>query len=738
MSDMELRSGRSTSEREISPPTTTSGTVAASVPTSIDAGADSILHGEVSPSGGETMVRSQADGDTVKSTAGVPAGIPPPGLQTLGVAGVIPPYTMTGPVIRPTPRYPGPFTYTGFDSLLPRGPLPGGAGVPRMPALSMAPSLQTIGSGNTYLTASGLSSIVAAQASSSGGWSHMPAVTEDSGLSHNSPGSPTGSGNAPRCSVVDSQASQNRLEDACQDVLSAMADLSSTMISIGMNSVQGDLRPLPSASVVDPTPTVSLSQGSAPHNRPAGVLHGAANAAHIAASTGHKDAERGPGNVLPPGGVGRHTVRRGGKSEHTPSAPLLRRKVYRSTTDHSSSESSDEDDSALTSGKERGSMKGATRGKYVKIPPFLGKEPWDVWYNRFMDIADRHQWSTRTKLDELLPRLQGQAGEFVYGQLPRETRTNFRALVKELKNRFRKVETAKTYQARFSNRDQKASESVEEYAAELKRLYDKAHGLRDRETRKEDLLRRFLDGLSNEQARFQVEYVKDPLDIDEAVYEVVNFMETRKRTNASEGDRKSRKQVRALKEVSSESEIDEDYDSKERAARTVGRPKGSGKDREPRPIGNNPEQSSGAKAVVAQPMAVTGLDDIKKTLGELVKSSADIQTRLGKLEKQSQVKGQNQGNQRKGPRPGGINSGTQRQRPNAPPNNAYSCFRCGQTDHFIRDCPYPVVMGQLQVAAQPMGFQGMAMPVARQPEASQATPRETGTAGSNNASQQSN
>ena len=47
--------------------------------------------------------------------------------------------------------------------------------------------------------------------------------------------------------------------------------------------------------------------------------------------------------------------------------------------------------------------------------------------------------------------------------------------------------------AQFSYRSQKTSESVEEYAAEIKRLYYKAHANRDKETRREDLLRKFLD-----------------------------------------------------------------------------------------------------------------------------------------------------------------------------------------------------------------------------------------------------
>ena len=52
-----------------------------------------------------------------------------------------------------------------------------------------------------------------------------------------------------------------------------------------------------------------------------------------------------------------------------------------------------------------------------KLPPFTGKERWEVWRNRFEAVAKRCGWSKRDMLDELLPRLQGTAAEFVYAEL---------------------------------------------------------------------------------------------------------------------------------------------------------------------------------------------------------------------------------------------------------------------------------------------------------------------------------
>ncbi len=163
----------------------------------------------------------------------------------------------------------------------------------------------------------------------------------------------------------------------------------------------------------------------------------------------------------------------------------------------------------------------------IKIQPFTGKEDWLVWSARFEAIAKRYNWDDEDKLDHLLPRIEGQASEFVFTQLPRAILSDYQNLVAELNSRYRVIHTARSYAAKFSRRSQKYGETAEEYAADLKMLYDKGHGYRDRRTRNEDLVRRFLDGLIDEEVRFEVEYHKEPETIDEAVFHVDNFIQTR-------------------------------------------------------------------------------------------------------------------------------------------------------------------------------------------------------------------
>ena len=86
----------------------------------------------------------------------------------------------------------------------------------------------------------------------------------------------------------------------------------------------------------------------------------------------------------------------------------------------------------------------------MKLPSFDGKEDWKVWVSRFEAIAERRQWDDDTKLDNLLPKLLGRAGDFVFTQLPKQTLECYSELVKELNSRFRVVETKRTFAAKFS------------------------------------------------------------------------------------------------------------------------------------------------------------------------------------------------------------------------------------------------------------------------------------------------
>ena len=235
----------------------------------------------------------------------------------------------------------------------------------------------------------------------------------------------------------------------------------------------------------------------------------------------------------------------------------------------------------------------------------------------------------------MLPRL---AGEFVYGQLNPTVRRSYTELVSELNSRLRVVETTKIYRTLFSNRDQKFGESHESYAAELKRLYEKAYPNRDPSTRAKDLLRRFMDGLVDEKVHFHIEYIKEPSNIDQAVYEAVNFQETKwKPSNTDSQERRSRRPTRMVRpqEVHEETESSgEDTDGEQPTGRLTRMPP-----RKKSAVIARPGETTKSSALTrhnepAKGSATGKSEEVNKNIGEEIKNALEkMGSRLESLEK---------------------------------------------------------------------------------------------------------
>lgn len=98
----------------------------------------------------------------------------------------------------------------------------------------------------------------------------------------------------------------------------------------------------------------------------------------------------------------------------------------------------------------------------------------------------------------------------------------------------------------MNRRDQKPGDTASQYGAEFKKLYDKVYQDRNPETRREDLLRRFLEGLTDENARFQIEFVKEPADIEEAIRHVIYFTGAKKSNLVDDSDKRQKKMARQV------------------------------------------------------------------------------------------------------------------------------------------------------------------------------------------------
>ncbi|MES9880685.1 MAG: C2HC-type zinc finger protein, partial [Sedimenticola sp.] len=302
----------------------------------------------------------------------------------------------------------------------------------------------------------------------------------------------------------------------------------------------------------------------------------------------------------------------------------------------------------------------------LKLPAFTGKEDWKVWICRFVAIAERRNWSDEDKLDELLPRLQGGAGEFVFTQLPRRSLRSYDELVMELGYRYRVIENAKSYAAMFASRNQKQCETVEEYAAELKRLHYKAYPNRDKLQRRDDLVERFMRGIADEEVRFLVNFMKKPADIDEAVFCVVECKSERSSSRHQEpyGERKVRKFLRRTQpsETENESEDEADKEIEDRILRLDKRvrqtqakqTKGS----------DNEEQNIVTKSDPAGKSDKTSSENLAND--RIIQCLQQLTDRIKQLEHQ-------------------VGTGSDYTRNNA--SRSSTCFKCGKDGHYAKWCP---------------------------------------------------
>ena len=216
---------------------------------------------------------------------------------------------------------------------------------------------------------------------------------------------------------------------------------------------------------------------------------------------------------------------------------------------------------------------GTFSNRNVKLPACTGNcnDSWKVWYSRFTTIANLNNWDEPTRLSELVQRLQATAADFVFDEIPQGIIIKFPSLVQELGLRFQSVETNKTFRVQFGKRTQRIGESVEDYSAELKRIYDKAYPVRNPVMRRQLLLQQFLNGLRDKQANFAVEYIKEPCAIEEAVHNQVTYTEAQqghKFDTSRPND--NMKSVRFLSGVSVDSEeADDDSSDDERFGNTA-------------------------------------------------------------------------------------------------------------------------------------------------------------------------
>ena len=133
----------------------------------------------------------------------------------------------------------------------------------------------------------------------------------------------------------------------------------------------------------------------------------------------------------------------------------------------------------------------------LKPPSFDGKSQWEPYIAQFEIVAGMNQWNDEQKGNYLATSLKGSVLS-VLGNLPSDTRQDYKELVAALESRFGSAHQQELHRSKFKSRLRRRDESLKELAEDLERLARLAYPLAPEEMKdllaKEQFIDAILDG----------------------------------------------------------------------------------------------------------------------------------------------------------------------------------------------------------------------------------------------------
>ncbi len=315
----------------------------------------------------------------------------------------------------------------------------------------------------------------------------------------------------------------------------------------------------------------------------------------------------------------------------------------------------------------RGSRPLESRSFKLHLPSFNGKGKWQTFVRQFESIT--YGWTEADKLHHLMVCLSDDAADYVF-ELDQTILDNYELLIEELHKRFHVKETRLSYSKQFYSRHLNKGEQIIEFAAELKRLIRKAYpvGLNG-SVMEEMLMKQFFDGLDDEDVRYYVEYLKQPQTLDEAV-DLLHEYDTCRGIKRDTALKRSVRNVRSMNyDIETVNAIDSTgrgYNPPSQASQLY-QPRGS--NGASQIFQQQPRMSEVAPGHANQSMqAYRNISSALASapgagMNQLTQAIQNLTSMFSQFLKTSTTEGQIFSNRKGG------------------------CFQCGDTTHYVKDCP---------------------------------------------------